>query len=138
MATKKNAARVAVKAEPCQKQPDLQPRDALDCIALGLPLSAVQPVSTEAHQQGCRDGYNRAQLVMALESIAEQMVALNGILRLAQTCDDHTECASLVGAAQALAQGIGCIADHAAGDEVLGDVGRWHCGPHFATAGGAA
>ena len=51
MATKKNAARVAVKAEPCQKQPDLQPRDALDCIALGLPLSAVQPASTDAYQQ---------------------------------------------------------------------------------------
>lgn len=41
MATKKNAARVAVGAKPCQKQPDLQPRDALDCIALGLPLSAA-------------------------------------------------------------------------------------------------
>lgn len=36
-----NAARVAVGAKPCQKQPDLQPRDALDCIALGLPLSAI-------------------------------------------------------------------------------------------------
>lgn len=41
MTTKKNAARVAVGAKPCQKQPDLQPRDTLDCIALGLPLSAV-------------------------------------------------------------------------------------------------
>lgn len=41
MTTKKNAARVAVVAKPCQKQPDLQPRDALDCIALGLPLSAM-------------------------------------------------------------------------------------------------
>lgn len=138
MSTKKNAARVAVGAKPCQKQPDLQPRDALDCIALGLPLSAVQPASTEAHQQGSRDGYSRAQLVMVLESIAEQMVALNGILKLARVSDDAFECRSLVDAAQALAQGIGCIADHATGDEVLGDVGRWHCGPHFATAGEAA
>ncbi|EZP50529.1 hypothetical protein [Delftia sp. RIT313] len=47
MATQKNAARVAVKAKPCQKKSDMQPRDALDCIALGLPLSAVaQPMPT--------------------------------------------------------------------------------------------
>lgn len=51
MANKKNAACVAVEAKPCQKQPDLQPRDAVDCIALGLPLSAV----TQAPGLPCAD-----------------------------------------------------------------------------------
>lgn len=55
MATKKNAARVAVAAKPCQKQPDLQPLDALDCIALGLPLSAIQPPMPDAQKQARMD-----------------------------------------------------------------------------------
>jgi|GEM_PF-1932294 len=55
MTINKNAAQVAVAAEPCQKQPDLQPRDALDCIALGLPMSALQPSLPNVDEQTCLD-----------------------------------------------------------------------------------
>ncbi len=85
-----------------------------------------------------RDGYNLVQLQMLMQSIATQMAALNGLLLVAQTCEEDWERARLVDAAQALAQGVGCLADQATGGEIIGSVGVWHCGQGFEKAGAAA
>lgn len=87
---------------------------------------------------GRGDGYSPAQLRMVLQSIATQMAALNGLLLVAQSCEEDWECARLVDAAQALAQGVGCLADEATGGGVIGSMGLWHCGPGFEKTGGAA
>lgn len=84
------------------------------------------------------EGYNAAQLRMVLQSIALQMAALNGVLQMAQTRDDEWELGRLVDAAQALAQGLGCLADGAIGGEIVGDAGRWYCGTAFERAASAA
>lgn len=52
MATKKNASRVAFGVNPCEKQADVQSRDALDCIALGMPFSAIESDSLNANSLG--------------------------------------------------------------------------------------
>jgi hypothetical protein len=82
-----------------------------------------------------RDGYSREQLAMVLESVVIQVVALNGLLQVAQTCHEDEDRSRLVDAAQVLAQSIGCFADNAVGDDIFGNMGRWHCGPFFAAAG---
>lgn len=84
-----------------------------------------------------RDGCTPAQLRMVLQSIAMQMATLNGLLLVAQTCEDDWECARMVDAAQALAQGVGSLADQATGGEIIGSVGVWHCGQGFEKVGGA-
>lgn len=81
------------------------------------------------------NGYSPEQLVMVLQSIATQMAALNGLLMMAQASETEFECGRLMDAAQALAQGIGSLADSATGGEILGGMGRWHCGPFFDDAG---
>lgn len=52
MTTKKNAARVAVEAAACANQATGQPRDVLDCIALGIPREdweyALNPEEAQA------------------------------------------------------------------------------------------
>ena len=88
-------------------------------------------------QNNGRDGYSLVQLQMLMQSIATQMAALNGLLLVAQTCEEDWERARLVDAAQALAQGVGCLADQAVGGDVIGGIGRWHCGRLFASEGGA-
>lgn len=87
--------------------------------------------------KGC-DSYSLVQLRMLMQSIAIQMSALNGLLQVAQTCEEDWERGRLVDAAQALAQGVGCLADEAGGREIVGGMGLWHCGPAFEKAGGAA
>lgn len=89
-------------------------------------------------QNNGRVDYSLVQLQMLMQSIATQMAALNGLLLVAQTCEDDWERTCLVNAAQALAQGVGCLADHATGSEVIGGMGRWHIGLTFEEAGGAA
>ena len=89
------------------------------------------------HNNG-RDGYSLAQLQMLMQSIATQMAALNGLLLVAQTCEDDCERARLVDAAQALAQSVGCLADEATGGGIIGGMGLWHCGQGFEKTGGAA
>lgn len=84
------------------------------------------------------EGYNAVQLRMVLQSIAVQMAALNGVLQMAQTRDDEWELGRLVDAAQALAQGVGCLADRAIGGEIVGGAGRWYCGTGFERAATAA
>lgn len=91
-----------------------------------------------AMQNNSRGGYNLVQMQLLMHSIATQMAALNGLLLVAQTSEDDWERARLVDAAQALAQGVGCLADQAVGGDVIGDIGHWHCGQFFARAGGAA
>lgn len=105
---KKNAARVAVQAEPCLKQP-------------------IQS-----------DGYSRAQLLLILENITTDLAALKEVLGLAQRSDDAWARACLVDAGYSMAQAIGCVADDATGGLVIGGIGHWHCGPSFSDAGGAA
>lgn len=82
------------------------------------------------------DGYSRAQLLLILENITEDLAALKEILALAQRSDDAWARACLVNAGYSMAQAIGCVADDATGGLVIGDIGRWHCGPSFADAGG--
>lgn len=82
-------------------------------------------------------GYSPAQLRMVLQSIATQMSSLNELLQVAQTNEDEYERACLIDAAQALAQGVGCLADQATGGEIIGSVGVWHCGQGFEKVGGA-
>lgn len=158
MTTTKNAASVAVKAAACANQPAANPRDVLDCIAMGIPRedweasldndeaqawSVWLAQGETAQTQPCKedgsqlvsDGYSHAQLVMMLESIATQMAALNGLLQMAQTCDEDWQSARLLDAAQAMTQGIGSLADGATGGEIFGGIGRWHCGPFFDDAG---
>ena len=89
-------------------------------------------------QNNSRNGYSPAQLRMVLQSIATQMAALNGLLLVAQTSEDDWERCRLVDAAQALANGVGCLADEATGGEIIGGMGLWHCGRGFEKAGGAA
>lgn len=84
------------------------------------------------------DRYSYKQLQMFLTEIAGQLSSLNDILVMAQCAEEDQERERLVNAAQVMAQSIGCVADHASGAGVIGDVGRWHCGPGFAQAGGAA
>ena len=91
-----------------------------------------------ATQNKGRDGFNLVQMQLLMCSVATQMASLNGLLRVAQTCEDDWERTCLVNAAQALAQGVGCLADHATGGEVIGGMGRWHIGLTFEEAGGAA
>lgn len=91
-----------------------------------------------AIQNKCRDVYSLVQLQMLMQSIATQMVALNGLLMVAQTSEEGWERARLVDAAQALAQSVGCMADEATGGEIVGGMGLWHCGLGFEKAGGAA
>ena len=91
-----------------------------------------------AMQNNGSSGYSLVQMQLFMHSIATQMAALNGLLLVAQTCEDDWERTRLADAAQALAQGVGCMADQAVGGDVIGDVGFWHCGRAFAHAEGAA
>lgn len=158
MTKQDNAARVAVQAAACTNQPVDKPRDVLDCIAMGIPrrdweasldndeaqawnvwlkqgeTAQAQPCKEDGSQL-VSDGYSQAQLVMIMQSIATQMSALNGLLQMAQTCDEDWESARLLDAAQVMVQGIGSLADGATGGEIFGDIGRWHCGPFFDDAG---
>ena len=91
-----------------------------------------------ANQNNGVDGYNLVQMHLLMQSVATQMAALNGLLLVVQTSEDDWERARLVDAAQALAQGVGCLADEATGGGVIGGMGLWHCGQSFEKAGGAA
>ena len=91
-----------------------------------------------AMQNNGPSGYNLVQMQLFMHSIATQMAALNGLLLVAQTCEDDWERTCLVNAAQALAQGVGCLADHATGGQIIGGMGLWHIGLTFEKAGGAA
>ncbi|MCG8987710.1 hypothetical protein MI467_12780 [Delftia acidovorans] len=90
MTTKKNAASEAVGAPPCQKQPDVQPRDAIDCIALGRPLSALPPPLSDACQQdlsACRrmfGGLHPEDVIDPLRTAAE---ALEWVVEISKTIE---------------------------------------------------
>lgn len=118
--------------------------------AKSAPLAAQQPApalseplmpergtaADDTHQPHA--SYSHAQLVSLLEVIAENMHTLTSILRMAQTCQGDWERSNLIDAAQAMAQSIGCIADQFSEASVLGDIGRWHCGPSFHDLGAQA
>lgn len=75
--------------------------------------------------------YSRAQLTAVLEVVAGNMATLDSILAMALTSDGELERSNLISAAQAITTSVGCVADHAVGDSVIGDIGRWHCGHSF-------
>lgn len=82
--------------------------------------------------------YSRAQLAAVLEVVAGNMATLESLLAMAQTCDEDWERSNLISAAQAITTSVGCVADHAVGDSVIGDISRWHCGPSFHDLGAQA
>ena len=106
--------------------------------AAPLDLHELCRVRSAAACMNGNDRYSYKQLQMFLTEITGQLSSLNDILVMAQCTEEDQERERLVNAAQVMAQSIGCVADHAAGTGVIGDVGRWHCGPGFAQAGGAA
>lgn len=128
-------------------------RSLYSAIASGS-LEELRALTTYAGAKPCRDRprppirrapaeteggvFTKAQLQMFLEQVAGQAATLNDVLMMAQSSQEEWERDRLVNAAQVMAQGLGCLADHAAGEQILGGMGRWHCGPDFTRTGGAA
>ena len=82
--------------------------------------------------------FSRAQLAAVLEVVAGNMATLGSILAMALTSDGEWERSNLISAAQSITTSIGSVADHAVGDSVIGDIGRWHGGPKFHDLGAEA
>lgn len=101
------------------------------------PNNAAQMAAQAELCQNSAANYSRAQLQMFLEQVAGQAATLNEILMMAQCSQEEWERDRLVNAAQVIAQGIGCFADHSTGEGIVGGTGRWVCGPAFEKAGGA-
>lgn len=82
--------------------------------------------------------FSRAQLAAVLEVVAGNMATLGSILAMALTSDGEWERLNLISAAQSITTSVGSVADHAVGDSVIGDIGRWHGGPNFHDLGAEA
>ncbi|ROR02113.1 hypothetical protein EDF72_1231 [Delftia acidovorans] len=82
--------------------------------------------------------FSRAQLAAVLEVVAGNMATLGSILAMALTSDGEWERLNLISAAQSITTSVGSVADHAVGDSVIGDIGRWHGGPNFHALGAKA
>ncbi|KGG95554.1 hypothetical protein P245_06390 [Comamonas thiooxydans] len=100
MNARKNAASVAVQAEPCLQSTD----------------------RTEAVEA---DEYSYDQLLMFIEAIACQTNALKSHLLMAKSCRNGAERERLMGAALAMGQSIGCATDKALGASRFGGGVEW-------------
>lgn len=100
MTASKNAARVAVQAEPCSKSGD----------------------RFEAAEAG---KYSYDQLLMFIDVIACQTNALKSHLLMAKDCRDASERERLMDAALAMGQSIGCATDKALGENRFGGGVEW-------------
>lgn len=100
------------------------------------PVPPIRRAPEAAQEVGVT--YSRAQLAAVLEVVAGHMATLDSILGMALAGDGEWERGNLLSAAQAIATSVGCVADHAVGDSVMGGAGRWHCGPNFDSMGAQA
>jgi len=100
------------------------------------PIPPIRRAPEAAQEVGVT--YSRAQLAAVLEVVAGNMATLGSILAMALTSDGEWERLNLISAAQSITTSVGSVADHAVGDSVIGDIGRWHGGPNFHDLGAQA
>lgn len=91
-----------------------------------------EPVKAKAGQ------LTRAQLLAFVETMAGSLGTLNETLMMAQTADADWQRERLLDAGQLMAQSLGAMADHMAGSDINGSIGRWMCGPSFDEMGRSA
>lgn len=90
-------------------------------------------------EQAPPPGKTHAQQRRVLEFVAQQAGTVNELLMQMQTDSKISyESQVLLGAAQAITQYIGAVADDALGGDIVGDFERWTYGPNFADAGKGA
>ena len=84
-----------------------------------------EPVQAKAGQ------LTRTQLLAFVETMAGSLGTLNETLMMAQTAEADWQRERLLDAGQLMAQSLGAMADHMAGSDINGSIGRWMCGPSF-------
>lgn len=73
---------------------------------------------------------DRRQYRMVLQTIAQQLSALDRLLMAAQASDEAEDASAMIDAAKVIAVHLGAMADAASGGTTIGSLWQWHS-PQF-------